>query len=66
MGRVPRRVARRAQHEREAEHGGGEAGADSPAGRRLSETLAFFEFLDKELEGVMERWRVHREQVFPD
>ncbi|MFJ4713104.1 GbsR/MarR family transcriptional regulator [Streptomyces sp. NPDC088785] len=35
-------------------------GADSPAGRRLTETLAFFEFVQAELAAMMERWREHR------
>ncbi|MEU7578612.1 MarR family transcriptional regulator [Streptomyces sp. NPDC041068] len=39
-------------------------GADSPAGRRLSETLAFFEFVEIELAGMMDRWRVRREELF--
>ncbi|MCX3287056.1 MarR family transcriptional regulator [Streptomyces sp. NEAU-H22] len=39
-------------------------GADTPAGRRLSETLAFFEFFDGELAALMERWRVHRDETF--
>lgn len=39
-------------------------GADTPAGRRLSETLAFFEFLDGELVAMMERWRAHRDKTF--
>ncbi|MEW2449185.1 MarR family transcriptional regulator [Streptomyces parvulus] len=39
-------------------------GADTPAGRRMAETLAFFEFLDGELAKLMDRWRVHREKVF--
>ncbi|MFF9485970.1 GbsR/MarR family transcriptional regulator [Streptomyces sp. NPDC014676] len=39
-------------------------GADTPAGRRLAETLAFFEFMEKEVEAMMERWRVHREERF--
>ncbi|MFF7793001.1 MarR family transcriptional regulator [Streptomyces sp. NPDC007991] len=39
-------------------------GADTPAGRRMSETLAFFEFLESELVELMERWRVHREKTF--
>ncbi|MFD0316376.1 GbsR/MarR family transcriptional regulator [Streptomyces flavalbus] len=41
-------------------------GPDSPAGRRLSETLAFFEFVETEVEGMMERWRAHRETLFGD
>ncbi|MFI6804217.1 GbsR/MarR family transcriptional regulator [Streptomyces luteogriseus] len=39
-------------------------GADTPAGRRLAETLAFFEFFDGELAVLMERWRVHRDKTF--
>lgn len=39
-------------------------GADTPAGRRMAETLAFFEFVDGEIAAMMERWRVHRDQVF--
>ncbi|MGW1068202.1 GbsR/MarR family transcriptional regulator [Streptomyces aureus] len=47
------------------------AGVDSlgpatPAGRRLSETLAFFEFVDGEVAAMMERWRAHRETLFGD
>jgi len=47
------------------------AGVDSlgpatPAGRRLSETLAFFEFIDGEVAAMMERWRAHRETLFGD
>ncbi|MFH8975160.1 GbsR/MarR family transcriptional regulator [Streptomyces sp. NPDC017890] len=39
-------------------------GAESPAGRRMAETLAFFEFVDVEIAAMMERWRVHREERF--
>ncbi|MFF1297614.1 MULTISPECIES: GbsR/MarR family transcriptional regulator [unclassified Streptomyces] len=39
-------------------------GAETPAGRRMAETLAFFEFLDGEVAAMMERWRAHRQQVF--
>ncbi|GGY20587.1 GbsR/MarR family transcriptional regulator [Streptomyces djakartensis] len=39
-------------------------GADTPAGRRMAETLAFFEFVDGELAAMMERWRARREQLF--
>lgn len=39
-------------------------GADTPAGRRISETLAFFEFMESELAELMERWRAHREKTF--
>lgn len=41
-------------------------GERTPAGRRMAETLAFFEFVDGEIAAMMERWRVHREQVFGD
>lgn len=39
-------------------------GATTPAGRRLAETLAFFEFVDGEIAKMMERWRAYREEVF--
>ncbi|MFE9922225.1 GbsR/MarR family transcriptional regulator [Streptomyces sp. NPDC005774] len=39
-------------------------GPGTPAGRRLGETLAFFEFVEKEIEAIMDRWRVHREEHF--
>ncbi|GGQ90309.1 MarR family transcriptional regulator [Streptomyces aurantiogriseus] len=39
-------------------------GATTPAGRRMAETLAFFEFIEGEVAAMMERWRAHREQVF--
>ncbi|MEV5873565.1 MarR family transcriptional regulator [Streptomyces sp. NPDC052101] len=39
-------------------------GADTPAGRRLAETLDFFEFIEKDVAEMMERWRVYREQKY--
>ncbi len=39
-------------------------GPDTPAGRRMAETLAFFEFVDTEIAAMMERWRAHREERF--
>ncbi|MFR0358484.1 GbsR/MarR family transcriptional regulator [Streptomyces sediminimaris] len=39
-------------------------GPETPAGRRLAETLAFFEFIEKDVAQMMERWRVHREKLF--
>jgi predicted transcriptional regulator len=39
-------------------------GAGTPAGRRMAETLAFFEFVETEIAAMMERWREHREKVF--
>ncbi|MGW5043564.1 GbsR/MarR family transcriptional regulator [Streptomyces griseoluteus] len=38
-------------------------GSDTPAGRRLADTLEFFEFIEKDVAGVMERWRRHRAQA---
>ncbi|MCX3060762.1 GbsR/MarR family transcriptional regulator [Streptomyces beihaiensis] len=38
-------------------------GADTPAGRRLGETLAFFEFMESELGGLLDRWREHRKTL---
>jgi DNA-binding transcriptional regulator GbsR (MarR family) len=38
-------------------------GAATPAGRRLAETLAFFEFIEKDVAEMMERWRMHREKI---
>jgi hypothetical protein len=35
-------------------------GADTGAGRRLAETAAFFEFLQGELTGMMDRWREYK------
>jgi len=32
-------------------------GADTPAGRRLAESLAFFEFLRQEMPALLARWR---------
>jgi DNA-binding transcriptional regulator GbsR (MarR family) len=37
-------------------------GLDSPAGRRLDESRAFFAFLQDELAGVMTRWRERERQ----
>ena len=35
-------------------------GAETPAGERLAETLAFFEFLKAEMPAMLERWRASR------
>ncbi|MCX4527116.1 MULTISPECIES: GbsR/MarR family transcriptional regulator [unclassified Streptomyces] len=35
-------------------------GADTPAGARMAETAAFFEFLQGEMLAMMDRWRAHR------
>ncbi|MFD7442085.1 GbsR/MarR family transcriptional regulator [Streptomyces sp. NPDC059909] len=39
-------------------------GPDTPAGRRLAETLAFFDFVQDELVDMMERWQVRRQELF--
>jgi DNA-binding transcriptional regulator GbsR (MarR family) len=36
-------------------------GPDTPAGTRLAETLAFFEFLQAEMPALLERWRARRD-----
>ncbi|MHA7960947.1 GbsR/MarR family transcriptional regulator [Streptomyces sp. L500] len=41
-------------------------GADSPAGVRVAETAEFIEFLQKEFEGVLDRWREHRAALGDD
>ncbi|MFH8567815.1 GbsR/MarR family transcriptional regulator [Streptomyces sp. NPDC017993] len=43
--------------------GVGSLGEDSPAGLRINETLIFFEFIQQELGGMMERWRDHRDKM---
>ncbi len=43
---------------------GAEALAGTPAGARLERTLAFTEFLERELTGLLERWRLHRKEHF--
>jgi hypothetical protein len=35
-------------------------GASSPAGQRLEETARFFEFLQEEVEALMDRWRAQQ------
>ncbi|MFD5031846.1 GbsR/MarR family transcriptional regulator [Streptomyces sp. NPDC058405] len=35
-------------------------GKDTPAGARVAETVAFFEFLQKELVTLLDRWREHQ------
>ncbi|MCH5674920.1 GbsR/MarR family transcriptional regulator [Streptomyces gilvus] len=39
-------------------------GPDTPAGRRMAETLAFFEFVESEVAAMMERWRARRAELF--
>jgi DNA-binding transcriptional regulator GbsR (MarR family) len=35
-------------------------GADTPAGRRMTESVEFFEFVRRELPALIERWRAER------
>lgn len=39
-------------------------GVDTPAGRRLAETLDFFEFIERDLAAMMERWRAYRDEKY--
>ena len=41
-------------------------GPDSRPGRRINETLEFFNFLDGELADLMARWRTRRAEIFGD
>ncbi|MFD7696533.1 GbsR/MarR family transcriptional regulator [Streptomyces sp. NPDC059374] len=50
--------------ERTLREGVDSLGEDTPGGRRLAETLAFFEYLEGELAALMERWREHRVRTF--
>jgi DNA-binding transcriptional regulator GbsR (MarR family) len=40
-----------------------QVGPNTPAGRRLTETTAFFEFLLDELAQTMDRWKIRREEL---
>jgi DNA-binding transcriptional regulator GbsR (MarR family) len=40
-------------------------GADTPAGRRMAESLAFFEFIREELNEVMAKWRKVKSDRLP-
>lgn len=55
-----------AQYSGSFAEGAGVVGLDTPAGRRLTEAMEFFEFMRKELDGLMDRWRAHREALRPD
>ena len=46
--------------QRNAQDGVDVLGPGSPAGQRMRETAAFFEFLDGEMPAMMTRWREHR------
>ena len=38
-------------------------GRDTPAGARIAETLAFFEFMQTELPAMLERWRARKAEL---
>ncbi|MGB8682764.1 MAG: MarR family transcriptional regulator [Candidatus Binatus sp.] len=38
-------------------------GRDTPAGARIAETLAFFEFIQTELPAMLERWRARKAEA---
>jgi DNA-binding transcriptional regulator GbsR (MarR family) len=46
--------------ERAMREGVAALGADTPAGARMAESVAFFEFLREELPAVLARWRARR------
>jgi DNA-binding transcriptional regulator GbsR (MarR family) len=37
-------------------------GPDTPAGSRMAQSVEFFAFMQKELEGMLDRWREYRSQ----
>ena len=39
-------------------------GAETPAGKRISETQAFFDFVHGEMPAMLDRWRVYRAEQF--
>ncbi|MEU3910062.1 MarR family transcriptional regulator [Streptomyces katrae] len=49
-----------ARFEQTLREGAAGLGRDTPAGARVAETAAFFAFLEREMHGLMERWRAHR------
>ncbi|GAA2582511.1 MarR family transcriptional regulator [Actinomadura fulvescens] len=55
-----------AQYAGSMAEGAGVVGLDTPAGRRLAEGVEFFEFVRKELDGLMDRWRAHKSGSPPD
>jgi len=46
-----------------AKEGVAALGPGTPAGDRLADTLEFFEFLQNEFAGIMQRWRRHKAQA---
>ncbi|MFE5808809.1 GbsR/MarR family transcriptional regulator [Streptomyces sp. NPDC056491] len=51
--------------EKTLREGAATLGTDSPAGARVAETAAFFDFMQGEMLGLMDRWRTHRAGLGP-
>ncbi|MFD3466006.1 GbsR/MarR family transcriptional regulator [Streptomyces sp. NPDC058682] len=49
--------------EKTLREGAATLGTDSPAGARVAETAAFFEFMQGEMLGLMDRWRTHKATI---
>lgn len=52
-----------ARWEKSLAEGVGVVGADTPAGRRLTESVLMFQFLRGELSGMLERWQERRAEL---
>ena len=53
------------RYEKAAAEGVEVLGLDHAGGRRMRESQHFFAFLDRELDGLLERWREHRTRLDP-
>lgn len=42
---------------------GGQSAPDTPAGTRVAETLAYLEFVEQELPGLLKRWRKRKAEL---
>ncbi|MCX4776911.1 GbsR/MarR family transcriptional regulator [Streptomyces sp. NBC_01264] len=49
--------------EKTLREGAASLGTGSPAGSRVAETAEFFDFMQKELLGLLDRWRIHKEKL---
>jgi len=58
-----RRERMLARWEESAREGVEVLGPDTPAGARMAETMAFFEFLADEMPAVLSRWRERRDEL---
>jgi DNA-binding transcriptional regulator GbsR (MarR family) len=62
---IARREQVLARWERSLREGIEVLGRDTAAGSRMAETLAFFEFLQKELPPLLKKWREHKLNLRP-